>query len=177
MFLMAAAGRHPQCVRDYDNWPLWYKIRFVQDEFDNDHNHQGQWHELCTMGNRDGPTSRVEARVWYHQRIRWQTEGASSKRDRYRGGHFQRMHESPWCCQIDYSARHGTECTSGIHGHWQCEDALKKASIHLQVKAEAQYLGDQGRHLEHQATGLRRCRQLRTADRLESQELQSLHKT
>jgi hypothetical protein len=42
-------------------------IRIVQDEFDDDHNHQVQCHELCTMCNRDCTTSRAEESVWYHQ--------------------------------------------------------------------------------------------------------------
>jgi len=117
-------------------------IRSLQDEFDYNHHHQVLWHELCTMGNRDGTTCRAEASVWYHQRIRWQAGRASSKCDRYRDGRFQRLEELPWCYQIDYPARHGTEDTSGIYSCRGWEDALQKASITLQVKAEAQHLRD-----------------------------------
>jgi hypothetical protein len=63
VFLTVAAGRHQDSVRDYDNGRLRFKIRLVQDEFDDNHNHYGQWHVLCTMGNRDGPTSQTEACV------------------------------------------------------------------------------------------------------------------
>jgi len=140
VFLTAAAGRHPHSRRDYNKSPLRYTI--VQDEFDYDHDHQAQWHELCTMGYRDGPSSRTEATVWYHQSIRRQAGRASSKRDRYGEGPIQRLDESPWCCQIDCPARHGTQDTSEIHGRRRCEDTLGKASISLQVKAEAQHLRD-----------------------------------
>jgi len=133
---------HTYSLRDYDNWRLRYKIRIVRDEFDNDHNHQEQWPELCTIGNRDGSTSQTEAGVWYHQRIRRQAERASSKRNRYGEDRFQRLDESAWCCEIDYPARHGTEDSSGIHGRRECQVALGKASICLQVKAEAQHLQD-----------------------------------
>jgi len=126
------------------------------------------------MGNRDGPTFQIEATVWYHQRIRWQAGIASSKRDHHREGRFQRLDESPCCCQIDYPARHGTEDTSGIYGRRQCEEALGNASISLRVKVEAQYIRDYRRPLEHQAIGLQECRQLRITDPLESQGFQSL---
>jgi len=83
-----------------------------------------------------------QKQVWYHQRIRWHAGRASSKRDRYREGRFQRLEESPWCCQIDYPAQHGAEDTSGIDGRRGCKDALGEASISLQVKAKAQHLRD-----------------------------------
>jgi len=40
----------------------------LQDEFDNNHHHHVQRHELCTVANRDGPTSGAEASVWYRQK-------------------------------------------------------------------------------------------------------------
>jgi len=45
--------------------PHRYNIRIMCVEFDDDHNHQVEWYDLCIMGNRDVPTSRVEASVWY----------------------------------------------------------------------------------------------------------------
>jgi len=141
VFLTAAAGHHPHSLRDYDSWRLRNNIS-LQDEFDYDHHHQVQWHELCTMGNRDGPTSRAEAIVWNHQRIRRQAGRASSKRDRYREGRFERLDELPWCCPINYPTQHGAEDTSGIYGRRRCEDSLGEASISLHVKAKAQHLRD-----------------------------------
>ena len=129
-------------LRDCDDWRLRDRIRIVQDEFDDDHNHHVEWHEQCTMGYRDGTTSRAETSVWYHHRIRWQAWRASSKRDHYWVGRFQRLDESPWCCQINYPSGHGAQDSSGIHGRRGREDALGKASISLQVKAEAQHLRD-----------------------------------
>jgi hypothetical protein len=50
-----------------DNCDTKYNIS-LHDEFYYYHHHQVQWHELWTMGNQDGPTSRAEASVWYHNR-------------------------------------------------------------------------------------------------------------
>jgi hypothetical protein len=46
--------------------------------------------------------------------------------------------------------------TCGLHGDWQCEDALLKATICKQVKVEAQHLQDNGGAEEYELTGLRR---------------------
>jgi hypothetical protein len=64
-------------------------------------------HELSTMGNRDGPTSRLEAGVWYHHGVYWQAGRASSERDHQREDHIQKLDASPWYCLLDCPARNG----------------------------------------------------------------------
>jgi len=41
-------------------------------------------------------------------------------------GRFQRLDDSPWCCEIDHPAGHGTEETCGIYGHRRCETLWEK---------------------------------------------------
>jgi hypothetical protein len=50
----------------------------IQDEFDYDHHHQVQWHELYTMENRDCTTSRAEASVRHHPRILQKSEDSAA---------------------------------------------------------------------------------------------------
>jgi len=95
--------RETTITDDSDAWCVWLRSP-----------EPVRWHELCTMANCDCHTSWAEATVWYHQRIPWHARRARSKCDRYRIGRFDRLDESPWCCQIDCPAWHGTEDTSEI---------------------------------------------------------------
>jgi len=95
VLVMAATGRHPSSLRDYDKKWLQYEIRTVQDEFDHHHHQHDELHKLCTMGDWDGSTSLVDARVWYHEMILWPAGRASCECDHHMDGNFQELDESP----------------------------------------------------------------------------------